>query len=151
MTLKEKLPLDLRDALRKGEKTRCLVIRMLLSDINNAEIEKQHPLDDGEIYAVINKEIRQHRESIEAFRLGKRPELVSQEEAEMAILSGYLPQGLAREEIVALAIQAIEETGARDIKDRGKVMPKIIAQTRGRADGAEVNAIVTELLTEGTP
>ena len=150
MALKEKLSFDLRDALRKGDKTRCLVIRMLLADINNTEIEKQHPLDDGEIYAVMAKEVKQHKESIEAFTKGKRPDLVAIEEAELAILTEYMPEALSREEIVTLASKVIKETGACGIKDKGKVMSKVIAQTKGRADGAEVNAIVTELLTKST-
>jgi len=151
MALKEKLSFDLRDALRKGDKTRCLVIRMLLADINNTEIEKQHPLDDGEILCCLwPKEIKQHKESIEAFTKGKRPDLVAIEEAELAILTEYMPEALSREEIVTLASKVIKETGACGIKDKGKVMSKVIAQTKGRADGAEVNAIVTELLTKST-
>jgi len=96
------------------------------------------------------KEIKQHKESIEAFTKGKRPDLVAIEEAELAILTEYMPEALSREEIVTLASKVIKETGACGIKDKGKVMSKVIAQTKGRADGAEVNAIVTELLTKST-
>ena len=145
--LKQKLSDDLKQALRQGDKVRRSVIRLVMAAINNAEIARQATLDDADIYGVIAKEIRQRKESIEAFKLGKRQDLVAQEEAELAILQEYLPQQMTREEIIAEARRVIDEVGAQGAKDKGKVMPKLIAQLKGRADGREINAVVTELLS----
>jgi uncharacterized protein YqeY len=145
--LKLKLAGDLKQALRQGDKVKCSVIRLLLAAMNNAEIARQAKLEDADIYGVIAKEIRQRKESIDAFKLGKRDDLVAQEEAEMAILQDYLPQQMSREEIVAAARQVIGEVGAQGLSDKGKVMPKLIAQLKGKADGRLINEVVTELLS----
>lgn len=147
MTLQDKLMDDLKDAMRKGDRVRQSVIRMVRAGIKNAEIAKQAALDDGDVLAVIAKDVKQHRESIAEFSKGNRPDLVSQEEAELAILLSYLPQQMSREEIVAAARKVIEEVGARGLGDKGKVMPKLIAQLKGKADGRDINAVVTELLS----
>jgi hypothetical protein len=144
--LKQKLTDDLRQALRGRDKVRCSVIRMVMAAIQNAEIARQATLNDTDILGVIAKDVRQHQESIDAFRQGNRQDLVAQEEAEMAVLKEYLPQQMTREEITTAARQVIAEVGARGPGDKGKVMPKLIAQLKGRADGREINAVVTELL-----
>jgi len=145
--LKQKLTDDLKQALRGGDKVKLSVIRLTIAAINNAEIARQATLEDADIYGIIAKEIRQRKESIEAFKLGNRPDLVAQEEAELAILQGYLPQQMTREEIIAEAGKVIAEVGAVGLSDKGKVMPKLIAQLKGRADGREINEVVTELLS----
>jgi len=145
--LKQKLMDDLKQAMRGGDKVRRSVIRLVMAAIKNAEIARQTALDDTDILGIIAKEVRQRRESIEAFRLGNRPDLVAQEEAELAILNEYLPKQMTREEIIVAARQVIEEVGAQGPGDKGKVMPKLIAQLKGRADGREINAVVTELLS----
>jgi uncharacterized protein YqeY len=144
--LRQKLADDLKQALRGGEKLKCSVIRLTLAAINNAEIARQAKLEDADIYGVIAKEIRQRKESIDAFKQGKRDDLVAKEEAEMAILQGYLPQQMTKEEIIAEAQKIIGEVGAKGPGDKGKVMPKLIAQLKGRADGRLINEVVTELL-----
>jgi len=144
--LKEKLVGDLKQAIRSGDKVRRSVIRLVMAAAKNAEIARQAPLDDTALLGIIAKEIRQRKESIEAFRLGKRDDLVAQEEAELAILQGYLPEQMTREEIIAEARQVIEEVGAQGLGDKGRVMPRLITQLKGRADGREINAVVTELL-----
>ena len=144
--LKQRLTDDLKQAMRGGDKVRRSVIRLVMAAIRNAEIARQATLDDTDILGVIAKEVRQRHESIEAFRLGNRQDLVAQEEAELTILNEYLPRQMTREEIIVAARQVIEEVGAQGLSDRGKVMPKLIAQLKGRADGREINAIVTELL-----
>jgi uncharacterized protein YqeY len=144
--LKQKLADDLKQALRGGDKVRCSVIRLLIAAVHNTEIARQAKLEDADIYGVIAKEIRQRKESIEAFKQGKRNDLVAQEEAELAILQEYQPQQMSREEIVAAAKQVIGEVGAQGLGDKGKVMPKLIAQLKGKADGREINEVVTELL-----
>jgi hypothetical protein len=145
--LKQKLADDLKQAMKDGDKVRRSVIRLVMSAIKNAEIAQQSTLDDAGIIGVLTKEARQRRESIEAFKSGNRQDLVAQEKAELAILNEYLPRQMTREEIVADARRVIAEVGADGLSDKGKVMPKLIAQLRGRADGREINAVVTELLT----
>jgi len=145
--LKQKLMDDLKQAMRGGDKVRRSVIRLVMAAIKNAEIARQAALDDTDILGIIAKEVRQRHESIEAFRLGNRPDLVAQEEAELAILNEYLPRQMTREEIIVAARRVIEEVGAQGPGDKGKVMPKLIAQLKGRADGREINAVVTELLS----
>ena len=144
--LKQKLADDLKQAMRGGDKVRCSVIRLTMAAIKNAEIARRATLDDTNILGIIAKEARQRHESIEAFRLGNRQDLVTQEEAELAILNQYLPQQMTRDEITAAARRVIEEVGAQGPGDKGKVMPKLIAQLKGKADGREINAVVTELL-----
>ena len=145
--LKQKLADDLKQALRQGDRVRLSVTRLLIAAINNAEIARQATLNDADVFGVIAKEVRQRKESIEAFKLGNRPDLVTQEEAELAILQEYLPQQVTREEIVTEARRVIGEVGAQGLSDKGKVMPKLIAQLKGRADGREINEVVTELLS----
>ncbi len=144
--LKQKLTDDLKQAMRGGDKVRRSVIRLAMAAIKNAEIARHAALDDTDILGIIAKEARQRQESIEAFRQGNRQDLVAQEEAELAVLKEYLPRQMTREEIIAAARQVIEEVGAQGPGDKGKVMPKLIAQLKGKADGREINAIVTELL-----
>jgi uncharacterized protein len=163
-SLKDKLNNDLKQALRSGDKVKLGTIRLVLSAVNNAEIAKQTKLaegntigeiakqaklGDGDILGVIAREIKQRHESIEAYKLGKRADLVAQEEAELTVLQSYMPKQVNRDEIVAVAQRIIVEVGARGPNDKGKVMPKIISVLKGKADGKEINAIVTELL--GTP
>ena len=145
--LKQKLNDDLKQALKGRDKVRTSVIRLVLAAVQNAEIARQAALEDADILGVIAKEVRQRRESIEAFKQGNRQDLVAQEEAELAVLNEYLPQQMTREEIIAEARRVIEEVGAQGPGDKGKVMPVLIAQLKGKADGREINAVVTELLT----
>ena len=144
--LKQKLTVDLKQAMRDGDKVKLSVIRLVMAAVKNAEIARQTTLDDTDILGVIAKEARQRHESVEAFKQGDRQDLVAQEEAELIVLQGYLPQQMSREEIIAEARRVIEEVGAKGLGDKGKVMPKLISQLKGKADGREINAIVTELL-----
>ena len=145
--LKQKLETDLKQAIRAKDNVRRSVIRLAMAAIQNKEIAKRAALDDTDILGVIAKEVKQRHESIEAFKQGNRPDLVAQEEAELAILQGYLPPQMTREEIIAEARQVITEVGAQGPGDKGKVMSRIIPQLKGRADGREINAVVTELLS----
>lgn len=146
MALLQKLKEDSTQALKEGNKVRVSVLRMVIAEVSNAEIAKGHSLDDGDILSIISKQAKQHRESIEAFNKGNRTDLVDKEEAELAVLLDYLPQQLSREEIGKAAHRVIEEVGARGPGDKGKVMSKVMAQLKGKAEGHEVNAVVTELL-----
>jgi len=144
--LKERLNSDLKQSMRGGNKMRRSVIRLVLAAVQNAEIARKAALEDSDILGIIAKEARQHQESIEAFRQGNRQDLVAQEEAELAILQEYLPRQMTRDEIITEARRVIEEVGAQGPSDKSKVMPKLIAKLKGKADGREINAVVTELL-----
>ena len=144
---KEKLNADFRQAMKDKDTLRRSVLRMVLASVKNAEIAKRTELSDSDILGIISKEVKQHEDSIQAFKEGNRPDLMEKEQAELAILLEYLPKQLSREEIIAEAKRAIEEVGAQGPGDKGKVMPIIIAKLKGQADGKEINAIVTELLS----
>lgn len=144
--LKQKLIDDLKLALKSGDKVKSSVIRLVMAAIKNAEIARQATFADADILGIIAKQVRQREESIESFKRGNRQDLVAQEEAELAVLKEYLPRQMPREEIIAEARRVIAEVGAVGLGDKGKVMPRLIAQLKGRADGREINAVVTELL-----
>ena len=146
MSLVERLRDDLNRSLKKGEKDRVSTLRMMLANIANAEIAKRSPLDEADVLGVIAKQAKQNRESIEAFQKGNRSDLVAKEEKELAVLQEYLPKQMSREEITAVARQVIEEVGAAGPGDKGKVMGKLMPQMKGKAEGAEINTIVSELL-----
>jgi uncharacterized protein len=148
MSLQEKLNNDLRDAMRAKDEVRKLVLRSLLSSMNYAEIAKQKKLDDAGIIEVVAREIKQRKESIEAYTLGKRPDLVASETAEMAILQEYMPEQMGHDEIVTIVQNVLTEVGAKGPGDKGKVMQKLMPQVKGKADGNEVNKIVTELMSK---
>lgn len=137
---------DLKQALKQAEKVRLGVIRLVIAAANNTEIARQASLSDGDILGIIAKEVKQRHESIEAFKKGSRQDLVVKEEAELAILQEYLPRQMTRDEIIAEARRVIAEVGAKGPADKGKVMPKIVALLKGKADGREINNVVTELL-----
>ncbi len=145
--LKNRLSDDLKQALRGGDKVRRSVFRLALSAIQNAEIAKRADLENSDVLGIIAKEARQREESIQAFKDGNRMDLVALEEAELAILREYLPQPATRDEVVTEGRRIIEEVGAQGISDKGKVMPKLIAELKGKADGRLINEVVTELLS----
>ncbi len=144
--LRERLNDDLKRAMKGGDRVRTSVIRLVFAAVQNAEIARQTKAEDGDILGVIAKERKQREESIEAFRRGNRQDLVAKEEAELAILNEYLPAQLTHDEIITEVRRVIEEVGAQGPRDKGKVMPKLMAQLKGKADGHEINAVVTELL-----
>ncbi len=146
MALKDKLSADLKQAMRDRDENRLVALRLLRAGIVNEEVEKQHPLDDSEIQAVVARQVKQRRESIEAFRAGGREDLVKQEEAQLRVLMEYLPQQMSREEIEAAAREAISEVGAKGPGDLGAVMRVLMPRLKGRAEGSLVNQVVRELL-----
>jgi uncharacterized protein YqeY len=144
--LRNKLQEDMKQAMRSGDKVRLLVVRTILSDIKYVEIEKQHTLNDAEILQVLSQSAKKHRESITMFKQGNRRDLVNNEEAELAVITGYLPPQASHDEIVAAAHEVIKELGATGPQDKGKVMPKLIARFKGLAEGREISDIVNDLL-----
>ena len=144
--LKQQLREDLKQAMKSGDTGKRSALRLLMAAINNAEIARRGALTDGDILGIIAKEVKQRQESIEAFKQGNRQDLVDQEDAELTILKEYLPQQMTRDEITDEARRIIEEVGAQEPRDKGKVMPRLVAELKGRADGREINEVVTELL-----
>lgn len=136
--------------MRKGDKVRRSAIRMVMAGVKNAEIDRRAGLEDGDVLGILAREVRQRRESIDAFSKGNRRDLVAQEEAELAVLLEYLPQQISRQEIAAAAREVIAEVGAQGPRDKGKVMPKLIAQLKGKADGRDINEVVTQLLADSS-
>jgi len=146
MSLKEQLLQDLKQALRDRDAARKSAIRLTLAAVANEEIAKQRELKDQEILNLIDREVKQHRESLEEFEKAGRAERVAEEQAQLDVLFGYLPQQLDREEIVLAAKQAIAESGAQGPQQLGQVMRILMPRIKGRADGKLVNEVVRELL-----
>ncbi len=148
MSLMEKLTADMKKAMKAREagKERLSVIRLVRGAIRQQEIDGKKELTDDDILAVIGKEVKQRRDSIEEFQKGGRDDLVKQNEAEIAILMEYLPQQLTEDEVRTLVKEAIEATGAATAKDMGKVMKELMPKVKGRADGKMVNTLVRALL-----
>ncbi len=146
MDLKDKLNEDLKTAMKAGDALKTSTVRMLKSAINNAEMAKRKSFTDEEVFNVILSSIKQHRDSIQQYTKGNRPELVAQEEAELVILQAYLPAQMSEEEVRDLVKKVIAETGAVTAKDMGKVIGKIMPLIKGRADNSLVSSLVKESL-----
>lgn len=144
--LEGKIRGDLKEALKRQDKVRVSILRLVLAEIKNTEIAQRKSVDDDKALDVIARGVKRHRESIEAFKQGNRSDLVAQEEAELNILMEYLPKQMTREEIVIVARQAIDTVGAKEVSDKGKVMSQLMPQLKGKADGKEVSDVVSELL-----
>ncbi len=147
MGLQDTLRDDLKIALRQRDAGRLLIIRVLLAECRNEEKARMHGLDEAETIEVLSREARRRNESIDAFRAGNRPDLVAEQEAALAIIKEYLPAPMSRDELVALAKEAVAGAGATTLKDKGKVMSRLMPLVKGKADGKDVNEVVTGLLS----
>jgi len=130
----------MKAAMRSGEKERLGVIRMITSAIKQREVDERITLEDAQVLSVLEKMIKQRKESVEQFKAGNRQDLVDKEAAEIALLQGYMPSQLSGAELDALINEAVAASGATSIKDMGKVMAIIKARAQGRADMAAVGA-----------
>ena len=139
-TLKERITDDMKAAMRSGEKERLGTIRMITAAIKQREVDERITLDDAQVLSVLEKMIKQRKESLEQFKAGNRQDLADKESAEITLLQGYMPSPLSGAEIDALIAEAVAATGAASIKDMGKVMGIIKAKAQGRADMAAVGA-----------
>ena len=148
MSLQDRVQSDIAVAMRGGDGLRRDVLRMVTSAAYNVEKKQGKPLTDDEYLAVLSREVKTSRESVEAFRAGGREDLAAKEEAEIAILGEYLPQALTEDEIAALVREGIAATGASSARDMGKVMGWLAPRTRGRADGKRVSELVVQALAE---
>ncbi len=147
MTLKERITEDMKSAMRAGDKDRLAVIRMILAAIKQREVDERTTLDDAQVLAVLDKMVKQRRESLAQFESGGRADLVAKESAEIAVIQSYLPEQLSDAEIDALIAEAIASTGASSVKDMGKVMGVVKPKVQGRADMAAVSARVKQKLS----
>jgi len=152
VTIKERLDADLREALRARQTVRVACLRMLKAKILEKEVElraqrgRDCKLEEGEAQAVIGAYAKQRRDSIESFRQGGREDLAAKEEAELEIVTAYLPRQLGRDELERIVAEAIEEAGAASAADLGRVMKIVMPRVKGAADGKLVNQIVREKL-----
>ncbi|MBV6418063.1 MAG: putative protein YqeY [Steroidobacteraceae bacterium] len=149
MTLKERITEDMKAAMRAGEKERLGLIRMLQAGIKQREVDERITLDDAQVIAVLEKMVKQRKESIVQFEAGGRADLVAKETAELRQLQDYLPAPLSDAELDALIATAIATTGAASVKDMGKVMGIVKAQAAGRADMGAVGARIKAKLGAG--
>ena len=147
MSLKERITDDMKAAMRSGEKERLGVIRMITSAIKQREVDERITLDDAQVLSVLEKMIKQRKESLVQFQAGNRQDLVDKEAAEITLLQGYLPAQLSEAEIDGLIKDAIASSGATGIKDMGKVMAIIKSKAQGRADLGSVGAKIKARLS----
>jgi len=162
MSLKEKINQDFKDAFKAKKELEVSVLRMLNSNVKNkefekraklskggaaeAELEQQSQLTDEETLAVIGTEVKRRKDSIEQYKTGGRPELAAQEEAEIKILSVYLPEQMGEDEVRKIVQESVKEAGATGAQDLGKVMKVLMPKVKGRADGNLVNKLAKEEL-----
>jgi len=148
MSLKGRIEEDLKAAMRSGDKARVSTLRLALAAIKQREVDSRQTLDDVGVQNVLERMIKQTRDSLAQYREAGRMDLVEKDEAEIAILQSYLPEPLTDEELDALISDTIDEVGARGLNDIGKVMSALKAKTAGRADMREVNARVRAALSD---
>ena len=147
MSLKEQFTEEMKTAARAKDKLRLSTIRMVRSEIKNQEIALRHELNDDEILKLLGTMVKQRKDSISQFKKGGREDLAAKEELELEILGVYLPEPMAATEIESIVKTVIAETGATGKKDMGKVMQAVMARLAGRADGKEVNRMVSSLIS----
>jgi uncharacterized protein YqeY len=147
MALKDQLDADLKASMREKDTVKLSVVRMLKSAIKYREIEAMKPLDDAGVLQVITGEIKRHKDSIDQYRAGNRPDLVEKEEAEVAILLTWLPAQLSEGELRALVEAAVVKTGASGPRDMGTVMKALLPEVQGKADGRLVSELVKARLS----
>ncbi|HEY5532041.1 MAG TPA: GatB/YqeY domain-containing protein [Candidatus Anoxymicrobiaceae bacterium] len=146
MELKDRIDSECKTALKSGEKIKVSTLRMILAEVKNAEIAKRGDLSEEELLAVVAREARKRKESIEEFGRGGREDLVAKESEELAIIQAYLPEQMSDGEVRSIVEETIKEVGATSSGDLGKVMGKLMPKIKGKADGKKVNQMVREML-----
>jgi len=139
MPLKEQITDDMKTAMKSGDKERLGVIRLILAGIKQREVDERIQLDDAQVLAVIEKMIKQRRDSISQFRAAAREDLATKEEFEVGVIQGYMPAQLSDADIDAIIAKAIADSGAASAKDMGKVIGLVRPQVAGRADMGAVS------------
>ena len=148
MTLQNRLQQDMQAAIRERDELRRDTLRMVVSAAYNAQKQAGRELTDDEVIGVLAREVKTRRESVEAFTAGGRSEAAAKEQAEIAIISAYLPEQIGADELAQLMANAVEESGATSPRDMGKVMAILMPRIKGRADGKQVSALVAQELTK---
>ncbi len=146
MSIKNQLNDSLKDAMKSGDEVRKRTVRMALASIKQAEVDKRVELDDAAVTGILQKEVKNRRESLEEARKANRPDLIEANEAEIRVLESFLPKAMPAEELRALVQSAIDETGASSPADMGKVMKTVMPKVAGRAPNDMISATVRELL-----
>lgn len=148
MSIEERLMADLKESMKAGPSAerRKSTIRMVRSAIHNAQIDLGRPLTDAEVEDLLRRQVKQRRDSIDAFRQGGREELAQAEQEEIDVIQHYLPQQMSADEVAVVAREIIAATGATSMADIGKVMPVIMARLKGQAEGRTINQVVRQLL-----
>jgi len=146
MSLKAKIIEDMKTAMKAGNKDRLKVVRLIMAATKQVEVDKRIELDDAGVLSVLDKMVKQRRDSVEQFEKGGREDLAAIERGEIAVLEEYLPEQLSKEELLALVDEVISTTGAAGMQDMGKVMGQIKAKAAGRADMGAVSATVKDRL-----
>ena len=149
MTIREKIEEDIRQSMRSQNRQRLDALRFLKNAIQMVEKDQQKALDDTGVTEVITKQVKERRESIRMFQEGSRTDLVAKESAELAVLEEYMPPQMSAEQLTTLIREVIQQVGAETPRDKGRVMGQLMPQVRGLADGAQVNALVDEILGSG--
>ena len=149
MTIREKIEDDIRQAMRSQNRQRLDALRFLKNAIQLVEKDQQKALDDTGVTEVIAKQVKERRESIRMFEEGSRTDLVAKESAELAVIEEYMPPQMSAEQLTTLIQEVIQQVGAETPRDKGRVMGQLMPQVRGLADGAQVNALVDEILGSG--
>jgi len=144
----DKINDDLKTAIKAKDETKTSTLRQIKSFVKNTEIKKGEKLTDEDIEGVIFSIAKSHNESIESFKKGGRDDLVAQEEKELEVLKGYLPEQMSEDEIKKIVDEAVSSSGASSIKEMGKVMGMIMPKVKGKADGSLVNKLVKEALSK---
>lgn len=148
MTLSSRLQQDLTTAIRDRDELRRDTLRMVIAATYNAQKAARRDLSDDEVIAVLSREVKTRRKSIEAYTAGGRPESAAQEQAEIDVISAYLPEQIGEAELAVLVAAAVDESGATSPRDMGKVMAVLMPRVRGRADGKQISALVAQELTK---
>jgi len=147
MNLYERLQNDMKLAMKSGETIKLSVLRMAISAIRLMEIDKKlKSIEDADVFQILQKQIKQHKDSIEQFAKGNRQDLADKEKSELVILETYMPKQMTEDELIDLVKKAITETGAATKKDTGKVMKCVLEKAEGRTDGKSVNQAIMKLL-----
>lgn len=147
MGLAERLDADMKQAMKGKDKVRLSTIRLIRTAIKNAEIDQKITLTDDDILTVLNRELKQRRDSLQAFKDAGRSDLIDQVQQEISVLQDYLPAQLSEEEVREIVVSTIAEVGASSKKDMGKVMGALMPKVQGRADGKLINQLVQSHLS----
>ena len=149
MITKEQLQNDLKEAMRSGDNNKKLALRMLLTNIKIAEANDGSELDTSAIIAVIQKEIKSRKETIESAEISGRQDMIAESKAAIAVLEAYLPEQISDEKLQQMALEVINALQATEMKDMGRVMKTLLEKVEGRAPSAQVSQVVKSLLTSG--